>query len=204
LPFSRAALLHDVAAFGCLATALSLAALPSAGVAQQEAPLVLEARGGYAAPLASFADGARPGEGVGGGASFGVTFLVPGARWSLYAGFSQHRFGCEEAGCAPGARLVATGFDVGYRVGLRAGPAIPWVSLGALTTRVETALAGPNAGVSDHAFGLEVGAGVYLGARSPVAVNPGLRLAAVNTRLPGGSLLRMRYLVAEVALALAF
>lgn len=192
------------AAFVPLAMAVGLAALPPAAAAQ-DAPLLVEATGGYAVALGSFADGTRPGEGVAGGASFGVRFVVPAVRWSLYAGFSQHRFGCEDAGCASGGRYVATGFDVGYRVGLRAGPAIPWLSVGGLTTRVETgALAGPNAGVSEHAFGVALGAGVFLGGRSPIAVNPGVRMAAVNTRLPGGPLLRMRYLVAELAVALAF
>lgn len=179
--------------------------LAAPSLAAQEAPLVLEARGGLAAPVGSFANGTRPGEGVEAGASFGARFVFPGVHWSVYAGFSQHRLGCEPAGCAPGGRLVATGFDVGLRAGFRAGPVIPWVSLGGITTRVETGdLAGPNAGVSELALGGEIGAGLYVWPGSPVALNPSARMVAVNTRLPGGALLRMRYLVAELAVALSF
>ena len=53
-------------------------------------------------------------------------------------------------------------------------------------------------------MGGEAGIGLYIGVFSPVALVPGIRVTAVNTELPGGSLLRMRYVVADVALALAF
>jgi hypothetical protein len=82
---------------------------------------------------------------------------------------------------------------------------VPWLRLGAITTRVETDdLGGANAGVSDLGFGGEIGAGLYVGAASTLAVNPGIRYAMVRTALPGGSTLDMRYLMAQIALALAF
>jgi hypothetical protein len=136
-----------------------------------------------------------------------VAFVMAGqGRRALYGGFSQHRFGCAEAGCATDGRYVATGFDVGFRFDLRStGSLVPWVRLGAITTRVEMpALPGAQEGVSELGFGGEVGAGLYVGVSSPVALVPGVRLAAVNTELPGGALLRMRYVVLDVALALAF
>jgi hypothetical protein len=127
-------------------------------------------------------------------------------RRTLYAGFSQHRFACEDAGCSPGSPYVATGVDGGFQVNvLTRGAIIPWVRLGALTTRVETGgLPGSPEGVSRLGWGGEVGAGVYLGAFRYMALNPGIRMVAVNTELPGGALLRMRYVVVDVGLALAF
>jgi hypothetical protein len=158
-------------------------------------------------PTGSFADGTARGEGVAPGPSFGVSFALPGSgRRTLYAGFSQHRFACEDAGCAARGRYVATGFDVGFRFKvLRSGVAIPWVRVGALTTRVETEdLGAPDVGVSKLGLGAEVGAGVYIGGGSTVAINPGVRFSAVDTRLPGGATLGMRYLVADIAVVIAF
>ena len=173
----------------------------------QESALVLEAHAGASVPLAHFSSGTREGEGTGAGASLGVDFALPGGgRWTPYVGFSQHRFGCADAGCAQDGRYVATGFHGGYRiVPLPGRSVLPWVRLGVITTRVETgALGGANVGVSKLGVGGEVGAGVHVGAASVIALNPSVRLAAVNTRLPGGALLRMRYLVADLAVVLSF
>ena len=173
----------------------------------QDAPLLLEIQGGVSAPLGSFAEGSEPGEGAAAGRSLSVAFALTGAgRRTLYAGFSQHLFGCVDAGCAPDGRYVATGFDAGVRFALLTGhSAIPWIRVGAITTRVETNdLGGANVGVSDLGLGGEIGAGLYIGATSPVAINPGVRLSAVNTTLPGGSSLRVRYLVAQLSVVLAF
>lgn len=177
------------------------------GLEAQASPLVLEAHGGVAVPLAHFASGTREGEGTGPGASFGVDFALPGgSRLAPYVGFAQHRFACEDAGCASGGRYVATGFHAGYRIVPLPGRAVlPWVRLGVVTSRVETdALGGTNVGTSKLGVGGEVGAGVHIGGASLVALNPSVRLAAVNTTLPGGALLRMRYLVADVAIVLSF
>jgi hypothetical protein len=180
---------------------------PARGLDAQASPLVLEAHGGVALPLDHFASGTREGEGAGPGASFGVDFALPGgAHFAPYVGFAQHRFACEDAGCASGGRYVATGFHAGYRIVPLPGRAVlPWVRLGVITSRVETdALGGANVGTSKLGVGGEVGAGVHIGGASLVAVNPSVRLAALNTTLPGGALLRMRYLVADVAIVLSF
>jgi hypothetical protein len=168
---------------------------------------VLEAHGGWAMPLASFGSGTRVGEGTGPGASFGVDLALPGgARFVPYVGFAQHRFACEAAGCPRGGRYVATGFHGGYRLVPLPGRAVlPWIRLGVVTTRVETeALGDPNAGVSKIGVGVEAGAGVHVGGGRTLGLNPSVRLAAVNSDLPGGSLLRLRYLVAGLALVLSF
>lgn len=182
-------------------------ALVGAPVAAQDAPLLLEIHAGPAVPLGAFSSGDREGEGAAPGASVSVAFAIPGdGRRTLYAGFSQLRFGCEDAGCGSGGRYVATGFDVGLRLALVTGRSlIPWVRFGAITTRVETDdLGGSNAGVSDLGFGGEAGLGVYVGSASAVALNPSITYSAVNTRLPGGSDLRMRYLKAYIGIVFAF
>lgn len=182
-----------------------LAALPTT-VAAQDRPLLLEASGGWAAPTGSFADGTDAGEGVSGGPALSVLFTVPSGRRAIYAGFHQNRFRCGSAGCAEGGALVETGFNVGVRISLLPGrPVMPWLRVGVVTARVETGdLPAPNTGVSDLGWGWEAGVGLYIGGDRSIAVNPGITLAAVDSELPGGSSLELRYLVAHLALVLAF
>jgi len=173
----------------------------------QAAPLVVEVRTGGSVPVTPFASGTRVGEGAGAGLSFGMDLALSGSgRRTLYLGFSQHRFPCENAGCPSGGRYVATGFQGGYRINLvTRGSVIPWVRGGVVTTRVESPGApGSPEGLSRLGVGGEVGAGVYIGTSRAIAFNPGIRWVGVNSELPGGSLLRLRYVVADLALALAF
>jgi hypothetical protein len=184
----------------------------SAGIAPhaihaQAAPLVVEVRAGASIPFGDFASGSQVGEGVAPGPSFGVRLAMSGSgRRTLFGGFSQHRFACEDAGCRAGSDFVATGVDAGLQVNLvTRGSVVPWLRFGGLTTRVESpGLAGSPEGVSSLGWGGEVGLGVYLGATSSVALNPGIRVVAVNTELPEGSVIHMRYVVADLGLALAF
>lgn len=185
---------------------LSAGFAPDASLAQA-APLVVEVRAGASIPFGEFSTGSRVGEGVASGPSFGVRLAMSGSgRRTLYGGFSQNRFACEDPGCPTGSDFVATGVDAGLQVNLvTRGSIVPWLRLGGLTTRVESpGLSGSPEGVSSLGWGGEVGFGLYLGATSPVALNPGIRMVAVNTELPGGSLLRMRYIVADLGLTLAF
>lgn len=191
-----------------LATLLAgVAALTTGGLEAQESALVLEARGGVAVPIGSFSTGQRTGEGTSPGASFGIDFALPGGgRWTPYVGFSQHRFPCADAGCAAEGRYVATGFHGGFRLApFPSAGVIPWLRVGAVTSHLETdGLGGPNAGRTQLGVGAEVGVGVHIGGASRFALNPAVRAVAMNTRLPGGDLLRMRYLVGDLGLALAF
>lgn len=183
----------------------ALAAPP--GAVAQASPLVLEVHAGAALPVGHFESGTRAGEGTEPGASFGVDFALPGGkRFVPYIGFSQHRFGCEGAGCGASGRYVATGFHAGYRfVPLPDRSLLPWVRVGVVTTRVETdALGGANAGTSKLGLGAELGAGLHIGGARTLALNPAVRAVAVNTELLGGPLLRMRYLVADLALVVSF
>lgn len=189
-----------------LVALLVLSAAPGAA-AGQAAPLVVEVRGGASVPALSFADGERTGEGVSAGPSFSVDFAFSGSsRRTLTVGFSQHRFGCEEVGCADGGAYVATGMNLGVRLNLRTtGDVIPWLLLGGRSVRVELPERGARPrGLSTLGFGGEAGVGVYIGTFRSLALNPGFRMAAVNTELPGGELLRMRYWVADLGLSLAF
>jgi hypothetical protein len=186
-----------------LAVAPALA-LPDAA-ASQASRLVVEAHGGMTVPVGSFTTGS--GGGASPHASLGVEFALPGGgRWAPYLGFGQHRFGCEDAGCAEGGLYVATSFHGGMRVALLPRASIiPWLRVGAHAASVETdALPGSPAGLSKLGLGGEAGAGVHIGRTSQIALNPGVRVVAVNTTLPGDVRLRMRYLVADLAVVLSF
>lgn len=176
-------------------------------LAAQAAPLVVEVRGGASVPVGELARGSEPGEGVGAGPSFGVDFAITGqGRRTFYAGFSQHRFSCGDAGCAGGERYVATTLDLGFRLALRTrGSVIPWLRFGAMTMRMETpALPTSPAGLSDRGYGGELGLGLYVRAGETISLDPAVRFTSVGTRLPGGASLPMRFLVADLALSLAF
>lgn len=191
-----------------IAAALSTALLAAPTVALgQGAPLAVEARGGVAVPVGAFAAGDGVGEGAQPGAGFGFEVTLGSAgRRTLYAGFAQLRFGCDEAGCARGERYVATGVNAGLRFALAADHAvIPWLGLGVLTTRVESpGVTGSPAGVSELGFGAEASAGIFVRAGPSLAFTPAVRVSRADSDLPGGVRLGLRYLVADLGLALTF
>jgi hypothetical protein len=187
-----------VGALGCLAVVT-----PAVG---QDSALLLEMNVGAAVPMSSFADGTETGQGAESGVAFGLGFTLPRSeRVALYLGFDQQRFGCEPAGCSEGGTYVATGFDVGVRFALLTGTAVvPWIRVAGITTRVETRdLPDPNQGVSELGFGFEAGAGALIGT-SRIGVNPMVTYSSVNSDLPGGDSLGLRYLTASVGLVVPF
>ena len=192
-------------AFALAAALLALGGAP-ARLFGQGSPLTVEGRLGAAIPVSSFADGDGVGEGATSGAGFGVEVTLGGGWRTWYAGFSQLRFGCRDAGCPPDQPYVATGVNAGVRLApAPASRVIPWVAVGVLTTRVESPGAGSSpAGVSSLGWGAEVGAGLWVQATRYLAVTPGVRLSRVGTELPGGERLSLRYLVADLGLALTF
>lgn len=196
----RATTLGAVVATAGLAVACS-------HVSAQDSALLVEARGGVAIPVRDFADGMDPGEGATTGASFGVDFaLAGGGHLTPYIGFSQHRFGCEEAGCVADGAYVATGFHAGMRfVPMPDWPVLPWLGGGVMTTHVEAEdLGSANDGLSDLGVGGEVVLGLHIGSGSRIAVSPSVRWVTVSAQLPSGIDLQMRYLVADVGVALSF
>ncbi len=167
---------------------------------------MLDVDGGATIPLGDFEEGAGTGEGAEAGPVFAVGFVLPRSdRFALLLGFHQARFGCEAAGCASDGRYVATGFDAGLRLALLAGrAAVPWLSLGGVTTRVEARdLPAPNGGVSKLGWGLKAGAGIWWG-NEWIAVQPKVAWTRVDTELPGGDTLEMRYLSATLGVSFPF
>lgn len=192
------------------ATLLALAAatlVPSAARAQG-APLSVEARLGAALPTGSFAGGDGVGEGTSSGTAFGVEVAVGSrtGRRTLYAGFSQLRFGCVEAGCASGGRYVATGVNAGVRFSLLPGRAwTPWLGAGAFTVRVESpGVRGSAAGVSELGYGAEASAGLAVRVGPSLLLTPAVRLSRAGTDLPGGVRLPLRWAVVDLGVAVAF
>jgi hypothetical protein len=167
----------------------------------------VEVRGGVTIPVSGFAGGTAVGEGASAGPVFGVeATLASGSRRTLYAGFSQARFACAEAGCPPGDSYVATGVNLGYRLSILTGTSvIPWLGLGAVTTRVESpGVPGSPEGVSSLGYGGEVGFGLWVATGGSLAFTPALRLAQARTTLPGGHSLTLRHLVADLGLVVVF
>jgi len=191
-----------------LAAVALLAAVASPELLQaQGAPLAVESRGGVAVPVSSFANGSGVGEGADAGAAFGFQVtLASGGRRTLSAGFSQLRFGCGDAGCPAGERFVATGVNVGLRLALLPQHrVIPWVGVSGLTNRVESpGVTGSAAGVSELGYGMEASAGLFVDAGRSLAFTPSIRVARAGTDLPGGVRLSLRYVVADLGLALTF
>jgi hypothetical protein len=181
-------------------------AAPVAPLSAQGSPLTVEARLGAALPVSSFSGGDGVGEGAGAGVAFGVEATLATGWRTWYAGFSQIRFACEDAGCPSGEPYVATGVNAGIRLALAPGaPVIPWVGAGVLTTRVESpGTASSPEGVSSLGWGAEVSGGLWVRATRYLAITPAVRASRVGTDLPGGERLSLRYLVVDLGLALTF
>jgi hypothetical protein len=190
-----------------------LAALTPAGAARaQDLPaLVIEMRGGAALPVSSFRTGPDQGGEIVRAPTFGLHFVYrSSAGWGPYAGFSQHRFDCADDGC-PGAEYVATTWDLGVQ---RTLGAYGWIRVGVVFGRLERefAVAGVPAadaevgvpGVSSLSLGAEGGAGARVPLRGRLALTPGVRYGWLNTRFRDDGLVRMRWVAADLGLAIAF
>ena len=188
---------------------LAALARGDAAHAQELPPLVIEMRGGAALPVSSFRTGPDQGGEIVRAPTFGLHFVYrSSAGWGPYAGFSQHRFDCADDGC-PGAEYVATTWDFGAQrtLGLHG-----WIRAGVLFGRLEREFAGAGAppgeggvaGVSSLSLGAEGGAGVRVPLRGRLALTPGLRYGWLNTRFRDDGLMRMRWVAADLGLAIAF
>lgn len=181
----------------------------------QDAPLILEIHGGAAIPFGDLAEGAEAGTGTDTGPTLAVRFAFPGGGWrTLYVGFSQHRFECHAEGCVPDDiyrdRYVATGFNVGLRVvPVRSHRVTPWIGVGAITTHVETRAASVipeniDRGVSDLGFGLEGGAGLSVHLGGSFAWSAAGLASWVDSTLPNGSTLPLRFVSVQTGITLLF
>ncbi len=192
---------------------LALAGLLFGGpgsVVAQHSHLTFDSRLGLGVPIRGFADEAEGWEGAAsGGVTFGLSFGY--AFWNrviLYAGFSQHRFGCSAQGCGLESDLVGTGFDIGSRILLRSsGRFVPWTRLGWITYQVEGDFqegGERTSEVSERASGWEAGGGVAIVVTRRLALNPGVRYSTVSPDFYGRGELRMRYVVVDVGLLVGF
>lgn len=185
---------------------LLVASLCLPAAIQAQAPLVLEGRGGLFVPLGGFRSGPEEGGRLRAGPSLGVGFALErsdGLHFTV--GFSQHRLDCRDDGCAGDGEYVATAWDLGARLDLGSGAAVPWVRAGLTLPRVERDRPEPEgADVTKLAVGGEVGAGVRLSIGGRFHVSPAVRFGAVDTGLPEGGTLRMRYMVADVGVMVGF
>jgi hypothetical protein len=185
-----------------IALAALLAAAP--GRAQDIPPLVIEPRGGAALPVASFRTGPDQGGEIARAPSFGLHFVYRSpAGWGPYGGFSQHRFDCGGDGC-PGGEYVATTWDFGAQ---RTLGALGWLRAGMLFARLERDFAGgtsPAHATSSLSLGAEAGAGLRIPLRGRMSLTPGIRYGWLNTRFRDDGLVEMRWLAADVGLAIGF
>lgn len=181
----------------------------------QEAPLTLEIHGGAAIPFGDLAEGGEAGTGTDPGPTLAVRFALASTGWrTLYAGFSQHRFECRAEGCPPDDlyrdRYVATGFNVGLRiVPVRSRRITPWIGIGGITTRVETRA--PSAipedidrEVSDLGFGVEGGVGLSVRLGGSFDWSAAGLASWVDTTLPNGSSLPLRFVSVQTGITLLF
>ena len=192
-----------------LAAALLAAvlAVPRPSGLAAQSPLVLDVRAGATLPTGSFVREGLEAE-LSPGAGFGLHFTLQRHPWrAFYAGFSQHRFGCDGAGCPGGGELVSTGWNLGTRLSVATGGASPWLRLGVVFDRVEADFleGGDEVGrVSDLGVGGEVGIGVVMGTARRLSLSPGVRYVLVDGRFERRGLVRMRYLVADLGAVIAF
>ncbi len=179
-------------------------------VGAQHSNLTFDSRLGLAVPMLGFADETEGWEGAASegmtfGFSFGYEFWN---RVILYAGFSQHRFGCPTQGCGLESDFVGTGFDIGSRILLRSsGMFVPWTRLGWITYSVEGDFqegGERTSAVSERASGWEAGGGVAIVVTRKLALNPGVRYSTVSPDFHGRGELRMRYLVVDLGLLVGF
>jgi hypothetical protein len=192
-----------------VASVLALGARPAR--AQDLPPLVIEPRGGAALPVASFRTGPDHGGEIARAPSFGLHFVYrSSAGWGPYGGFSQHRFDCGGDGC-PGGEYVATSWDFGAQ---RTLGSFGWLRAGVLFARLERDVvvgAGSTPGgrgaaraASSLSMGAEAGAGLRVPLRGRMSLTPGVRYGWLNTRFRDGGPVGMRWLAADVGLAIGF
>lgn len=196
--------LAALAALMAAAAMAATAAVPACLHAQ--APLTVEMRGGAFLPVAGFRTGPERGGQLAAGPSFGVGMaLERTGGWHLYLGFSQHRLDCTDDGCTGDGEYVSTSWELGARLDLGSGTAVPWIRLGLTTPRVERDRPEPAAAdVTALGFGGEAGFGVRVPVAGRFHASPGVRFGAVDSGLPGGGELRLRYVVAELAVVVGF
>lgn len=190
-----------------LAVLLLLCGGATSTLSAQTSGIGIEVAGGVSIPTGGLSSGDGVGEGVASGPSLGVALVNHRSdRVSVALGFTQHRFGCSDAGCGDPDEYVVTGLNLGARISLLPGRRIePRVGFGLITATVESrGLPSPDDGVSSTAVGGEVRAGLSIGLTPSVSLQPIAAWALANPSLPGGDELALRYMTAHLALEVRF
>lgn len=174
----------------------------------QDSPLVLELHGGAANPVDPFRRDLPSVDDPSTGFEYGARLaLRTGGLVSLYAGFSQLRFGCGSAACPGDDDLISTGWELGLRLSGSVFGVEPLIQVGPVFTKVEAVTGrSPEAAteISDLAFGGEVGIGLAIPVATRVAVRPMVRFQAINAQLPQSGFFRLRHAVFELGLGFGF
>lgn len=157
-------------------------------------------------PVSGFRTGPESGGDLAPGTSIGVHLaLERSGGLHFLLGFSQHRMDCSDDGCAGDGEYVSTAWDLGARLDLGSGRAVPWIRVGVTVPRVERDRPEPlDADVSDLGIGAEGGVGLRVSVAGRFHLSPGVRFGAVDLGLPPGGTLRMRYVVADIGLVVGF
>ena len=106
--------------------------------------LILDVRGGVAAPAGSFKRGpAREGT-IKAGPTFGLLFdLRRNDHLDFYVGFSQVLFDCSSDGCVGDEEFVSTSWDLGVHLRARSTTWGPWIRGGVVFARMERDVTAP-------------------------------------------------------------
>jgi hypothetical protein len=192
---------------------IAAAALAHPLRAQDYPRLVVEGRGGLAFPLGDFRSGSDASLPMERAPALALHFVYRGLTgWGAQLGFSQLRFDCSASGC-PDGKDVMTAWDIGAQRTFGAqGPV--WLRTGLLFGRLERELALPGASagqpsqltreVSLLSLGAEAGGGVRIPIRGRLSLTPGARYGWLNTKFANHPVVRMRWLAADLGIALGF
>lgn len=184
-------------------------AVPSSPAFGQAGPFAFQIRSGFTRPLAGFRDPLHGWEGGSkAGPTLGMGFTFPLYRGiGGYMGFSQHRFGCDEAVCPEGKYWTDTGFDLAIRVVMGKGALRSWVQGGLHTHRMEGKITGADGAErlkSEGGGGYEVGGGFLLSIGERTSLAPGVRYGLGNVPFDNLPTLGVRFLVFDIGLVLGF
>lgn len=168
--------------------------------------LVIEGRVGATFPVGPFRTGGNRGGAVEPAPTFGLHFVYRGLNgWGSQLGFSQHRFDCSADGC-PRPDVLTT-WDLGAQRTLGASGRV-WLRVAGVFGRLERDFApgSPLAGhrVSRLSVGGEARAGVRIPIRGRLVLTPGGGYGWFNTRFPHGPLVRIRWALADLGVAIGF
>jgi hypothetical protein len=192
-----------------LSELLIAAFLLGAGKAAAQVRPALDLRVGVAVPwdMTSSPTSGFPGAELEPGPSYTVHLAFPrGSKGVLYLGFAQHHLECSES-CGRAGDVVSTQWALGARLEPLAAVVSPWLRLGLIFDRTEGEFLEEGAvvrHVSGLAFAPEGGLGLTIRLAERFYLSPGARYLQLDARFPHAEDVRVKMLVADLGLVLAF